>query len=146
MTLKPKYICSKCGNYMDNNYSSQIGGAGCFTNIVFILGIITGLFFLFSIPILTIILLIFLAILKNCIQFKKNIYVCPFCKDENTILPINTPNGQIKFNEFYPNWKTEDGIIYEIKKKVDSQEQKKFICIILIIIGIIAVLLIYAFL
>lgn len=121
-TNKPKYICTTCGacsNLLDRKCEGGSGCSGCLVPIGLTLGII-GLFF-YIFPGVIILLLTF--ILNNSIPKKKQTIVCYNCNNENTMIPINTPNGKSLFEKFHPEWNNND---YETLVNIENHSELFF--------------------
>lgn len=124
--MSSKYICSNCGKYCNTFYKRN--------------SILRDLLWLIFIFVSMGLALIFYIIFKlnnrveNC---------CPFCKAENTLVPVDSPKGKQIIESF--NLNTVDKINQDNNSLSDEENSKKmmsgfalFLIAVIILFGILA--------
>lgn len=95
--MENNYICANCGGQFKKPDTKGENFFGCMWFINFLVFIVVGCFFNVIIGISILIIYILIGSLN------KQKKICPYCKNENCFIPIDTPKGQELYKKFNVN-------------------------------------------
>lgn len=90
-----EFICEQCGSITSNNETPVRKGV---TNVIKTIVYLIGFVILLCIPIIGWILAIILLLKPINGKDKK---ICPQCKNENCLIPIETPKGKELYKKYH---------------------------------------------